>query len=77
MPKGHILLRCPHEVDKPEQMLEIFNNRNKRIAKVIKIFGPVRSPYLKARPMGKQSNLIGMIGKDVFLKSRSKKMPIQ
>ena len=77
MPRGHILLRCSHEVDKPEQMLEIFNNRNKRIAKVMKIFGPVSSPYLKARPMGVQPNLISMIGKEFFLKNRPRKMPVK
>ena len=46
----------------------IFDKRNRRIAKIIKIFGPTLSPYLKARPMGEKGRILNMVGKELFLK---------
>ncbi len=67
-PQGDILLRCSDRMDIPKKRLGVYDNRNRKIADVRKIFGPTTSPFIKARPFGQRNRLIGMIGKVLFLK---------
>jgi len=65
---GYLILRYSKEIGTPKRMMGVFDQRNRKIARVIKIFGPTRAPYMKAKPMGKEERLLSMVGRDLYLK---------
>jgi len=65
---GYLILRCSNDIGIPKRMMGVFDRRNRKIARVIKIFGPTRSPYLKAKPTGNKDRLVSLVGGDLFLK---------
>jgi len=67
-PDANLILKCPKAIGKPREMSGIYDNRNRRIARIVKIFGPTRSPYIKAKPIGNKGKIPGLIGKGLFLK---------
>lgn len=68
LPKGDVLLRYPEPMTIPKRKLGIFDNRNRRIADVIKIFGPTDSPFIRARPRTNGNRFITLVGKELFMK---------
>lgn len=49
----------------PRGRAEVLDNRKRRLGRVIRVFGPVDSPYISVEPRGDLS-LMGMIGKQVY-----------
>ena len=65
---GYLILRCSNDIGTPKRMMGVFDKRNRKIARVIKIFGPTHSPYLKAKPMGNKERLVSLVGRDLYIK---------
>ncbi len=58
-PDGFLIGRCADGIDKVHRVRYIYNNRKDRVAKIVKIFGSVKSPYIKAEPLVKKNLLMG------------------
>ena len=67
-PKGHLVLVS----ERPPRIGELaLDDRARPVGKVIRIFGPVRRPYLAVLPFRERSgDLLGLLGKPLFKDER-------
>ena len=65
---GYLILRCSDDIGMPKRTMGVFDKRNRKIARVMKIFGPTRAPYIKAKPTGNKERLVSLVGRDMYLK---------
>jgi rRNA processing protein Gar1 len=62
----------------PRANAEVVDSRMKPVGRVVRIFGPVGKPFVTVRPQGRDSELlVGLLGKEVYLKEVYKNGKIQ
>jgi len=59
---GTVLVRSDFA---PPQGTPVVNRRGEAVGTVLKVFGPVKQPFLALRPAGKPG--LGLVGSEVFL----------
>ena len=65
-PTGMLLVRAKFV---PLKNAEVFDHKMKTIGKVVRIFGPVRKPYVAIEPEWMDmKTMMNLIGKDVYIK---------
>lgn len=65
---GYLIGKCSGELEVPERIKALFNTRNEKVAQVIKIFGSVDSPYIKAKPIRTGANVPRLPGGRFYLR---------
>lgn len=50
----------------PAPRSKVWDNRHRAIGRVLRVFGPVSSPYITVEPSGEQS-LLSIVGKQVYV----------
>ncbi len=50
----------------PKLKMAVFDNRKKPLGRIVRIFGPVDSPYVTVEPTG-DASLLSIVGKQVYI----------
>jgi rRNA processing protein Gar1 len=53
----------------PYRNAEVTDSRNRTVGRVVRIFGPVRKPFVSVQPVSRDTNyILSLMGHEVYLK---------
>lgn len=62
--RGFLLLKSDHA---PNSGAAVCDKKGRKIGAVVKVFGPVKEPYVSVRPTNKKDVGLGIIGNDLYV----------